>query len=76
MIAELDVVVLTADIENTSFVKGDVGTVVHMYPNNEMCEVEFADLFGDTIDVVTVPVSKLANAKLYEGLTLHLNIAA
>ena len=75
MIKELDVVVLTEDLPDARFIKGDVATVVHLYADEQLCEIEFSDLFGDTIEVVTAPVHKLVDARHFEGHTLHLNIA-
>ena len=41
MIKELDLVVLTRDIEKHSLKSGDVGTVVHCYEDNIGYEIEF-----------------------------------
>jgi hypothetical protein len=51
-------VVLTADIPDQGLMAGDVGTVVerHVVPQMEDgYSVEFFDMTGDTIVVVTVP---------------------
>ncbi len=53
---ELDVVKLLSDYEGVS--KGTEGTVVLDY-DGEMCEVEFFDIDGNTIDVVTTPKNLL-----------------
>lgn len=57
MIHELDQIVLTADIAGTQFKAGDVGVVVHIYESGQHFEVEFFSLGGDTLDIVTVPVT-------------------
>jgi hypothetical protein len=42
MIQELERVYLLNDLEGTSFNKGDVGTVVFIYPEQKAYEVEFS----------------------------------
>ena len=54
MIKELDLVVLTRDIEDRSLKSGDVGTVVHCYNDNIGFEVEFVTAEGKTIAVLTL----------------------
>ena len=41
----LDVVALTADMPEKSLLRGQVGTVVEIYPDGQ-CEVEFTDEEG------------------------------
>ena len=48
MIHELDVVALTRDISGTHLKKGDLGTVVLVYGNNEAYMVEFVLQTGFT----------------------------
>ncbi len=57
MINEHDRIVLVTDIPTEGLVKGDVGTVVHQYPENKAYEVEFTTLEGKTAAVVTVEAS-------------------
>ena len=54
MFEELETVVLTKDIQNHSLKKGDIGTVVHIYHNKKIFEVEFVDASGETIAVLTL----------------------
>ena len=54
MIEELDTVALTSDIEKYKLLRGDVGTVVHIYPDRGAYEVEFISARGDTIAVLTL----------------------
>ena len=46
MFEEHDRVVLTDDICDTDLKAGDLGTIVHIYPNAEAFEVEFLALDG------------------------------
>ena len=59
MIKELDVVVLTAAIPEEGLEPGDVGTVVHAYPDGQAYEVEFMTVDGKTVAVATVEVSQV-----------------
>jgi hypothetical protein len=54
LIKELDCVVLTAPLAEEGLEAGDVGTVVHVYPNGCAFDVEFTTLEGKTAAVVTV----------------------
>jgi hypothetical protein len=53
-IKEHDRVVLTADLPDAGMEAGDVGTIVHVYPDATAYEVEFVALDGHTAGVVTV----------------------
>ncbi len=53
-INELDTVVLRHDIEEVGLRKGDVGVVVHCYPDGCTFEVEFVTTDGDTVGVLTL----------------------
>ena len=53
MLAEHDRVVLTDDIAETDLKAGDVGTIVHVYPNAEAFEVESLALDGHTAALAT-----------------------
>ena len=54
MVKELDVVVLTRDIEEHGLERGDVGTVVHCYHDKIAFEVEFITGEGNTAAVLTL----------------------
>jgi hypothetical protein len=54
VIKELDIVVLTHDIEEYGLMKGDIGTVVHCYSDSNAYEVEFITAEGKTIAVLTL----------------------
>lgn len=54
MIHELETIVLSHDIKEHNLKKGDIGTVVHCYKNNEVFEVEFVTGGGDTIALLTL----------------------
>ena len=53
-IKEHERVVLTRAVPNEHLEPGDVGTVVHVYPDGLAYEVEFTTLDGRTAAVVTV----------------------
>ncbi|MBN2412030.1 DUF4926 domain-containing protein [candidate division KSB1 bacterium] len=59
MLKELDLVVLTHDIENHDLKSGDVGTVVHSYDDGKGYEVEFVTAEGKTIAVLTLTESDI-----------------
>lgn len=59
MIREHDRVVLTAPVAKESLEIGDVGTVVHVYPDGKAFEVEFTTLDGRTAAVATVEASSI-----------------
>ena len=54
MIQELDIVVLTRDFKEYGLKKGDVGTVVHCYADEQAFEVEFITAEGNTVAVLTL----------------------
>lgn len=54
MIKEHDRVVLAVDLPDHKLAVGDLGTVVHLYPNSAAYEVEFVALDGETVAVVTL----------------------
>ena len=56
--------ILTIDLPEHGLRAGDVGTLVDCHPAppgvpEEGCSVEFFDMTGQTVAVVTVPASKL-----------------
>ena len=54
MIREHDRVVLTIPLRKEGLEAGDIGAVVHVYPERAAYEVEFVTLTGNTAAVVTV----------------------
>lgn len=54
MFEELDVVVLNKDLKEYKLKKGDLGTIVHLYGDNEAMEVEFIAASGKTIALLTL----------------------
>ena len=57
-IRELDVVALTVDLPQAKLVRGQVGTVVFVYPPDAF-EVEFVDDDGHTYGLTTLNTSQL-----------------
>jgi len=60
-LAEHDIVVLTVDVAEHQLRRGDLGTIVHCYPDGA-CEVEFTTARGDTVAVVTLAPGTLRPA--------------
>ena len=54
MLKELDTVVFTRDLPESGLTAGDVGAIVHAYPNHRAYEVEFVGLAGETIAIETL----------------------
>jgi hypothetical protein len=54
VIRELDRVVLTKDVAEYGLREGDIGTVVHCYPDGAAYEVEFVAASGRTVAVLTL----------------------
>lgn len=52
MIRELDTVVLTRDVEEHGLRRGDIGAVVHCYPDGGAYEVEFVTAEGATVGLL------------------------
>ncbi len=59
MIKEHDRVILEKDLPEKKLKAGDVGTVVHVYPQKEAFEAEFMTLSGETVAIVTLPASQV-----------------
>jgi hypothetical protein len=53
-IQELDTVILAHDIQEYHLKQGDRGAVVHRYQDGKAFEVEFVDLEGETIALLTL----------------------
>ena len=66
---ERDQVVVVEDLRNLSGRAGDIGTVVHVYPARQACEVEFVSLTGKAIGVVTLEAGKIR--AICEGEIAH-----
>lgn len=75
MIKEFERIYLLANLEGTPFVKGDVGTVVFIYPENKAFEVEFLALDGSTLGVETVPPEQVKSVNGIKKV-LHIDEAA
>jgi hypothetical protein len=54
MIRELDIVVLSRDIEEYGLRRDDIGVVVHCYKDDLAFEVEFVTGEGETVGLVTL----------------------
>lgn len=54
MFKELDIVVLKRDIPEHKLKAGDVGAVVHVYANAKGYEVEFINVRGETVALLTL----------------------
>jgi hypothetical protein len=59
MIKELDLVVLTHDVESYGLKAGDVGAVVHCYADNEGFEIEFVTAEGKTVALLTLTAADI-----------------
>lgn len=59
MLKEHDRVVLKSAVPSERFVAGDVGTIVHVYPDSLAYEVEFTTFLGNTVAVVTVDAAQV-----------------
>jgi hypothetical protein len=75
MIKELDRIYLIEDLKNTPYIKGDVGTVVFIYPANKGYEVEFFALDGSSLGVESIPADKVKSVKGIKKV-LHIDEAA
>lgn len=54
MISELDMIVLSQDLDEYGLKKGDIGAVVHVYKSGTAYEVEFVTGEGETVAVLTL----------------------
>ncbi len=69
MVRELDTVVLTHDIEEHGLKNGDVGAVVHCYPDGKAFEVEFVTAEAKTVGLLTLTPTDIRRMK--SGEILH-----
>ena len=76
MFKEPEQIVLTADVfgdEGEELKSGDVGTIIHIHPDQEALVVEFLSLDGDTVAIATVLPSQarpVTNADLTHARTV------
>ena len=59
MIKEHERVVLKTSVAAEGLEAGDIGTIVHVYPDGQAYEVEFVTLDGMTAAVVTLEASQV-----------------
>jgi len=75
MISEHRLAVLLRPFPSQGLVRGDVGTVVHVHKDGEGYEVEFMDVHGETIAVLTVDAKELRQLREGERAVPHLHSA-
>ena len=63
MIKELDDVILACDLPEHGLSAGDIGTVVLVHRGAAGYEVEFTELDGDTIAVVTLMANQVRSVQ-------------
>jgi ATP-dependent exoDNAse (exonuclease V) alpha subunit len=68
MYKELDMVVLTHDVEQFKLKQGDIGAIVHCYKDNKAYEVEFITADGNTIALLTLDPNDIRSQKNREVL--------
>lgn len=61
---EHDVVTVTVDVPAEGLSAGDVGAIVHCYPDQNAYEVDFLDDQGRSKGVATLPGSQLLRLNL------------
>ena len=67
-VRELDTVVLSHDLPEYSLKSGDVGTIVHVYPDGEAFEVEFVSGEGRTVALLTLTRADIRSMREQEIL--------
>jgi hypothetical protein len=71
MIKELDVIILTHDIQEHGLKKGSEGAIVHCYQDGQAFEVEFVDKLGDSLALLTLEKTNFQlKAKNSQGMLL------
>ena len=68
MIQEHQHAILLVDLPDYGLQVGDVGTVVHVYPDSAAYEIEFFALDGRTLDVVTVEAAQVRSVSRHDVL--------
>lgn len=76
MIKEFERVYLTENLKGTSFVKGDVGVISHIYNDTNGYEVEFFAVDGSTLGVETVSANQVRSCSGVKSVIHIHNIAA
>jgi hypothetical protein len=71
MIGELDIVVLTRDIDEHGLRRGDAGTIVHSYRDGAAFEVEFVTNGGEMVAVLTLTPDEIRLKEKNEILRLR-----
>ena len=71
MIQELDLVALLVNHPALGLRWGDVGTIVHLYGSNDLCEVEFINAKGDTVAVETLATAEVRAVDLGRVMLHH-----
>jgi len=66
MLKDLETVALTRPLAGHGLTPGDVGTIVHVYPDGHAYEVEFMTLNGDTLAVVTLEAAAIRSVGVRE----------
>ena len=56
-------IILTENVPDERLVRGDVGTVVHVYDGSKAFEVEFVALDGKTLAVVTLDATAVRRVR-------------
>jgi hypothetical protein len=56
---EIETVVLTRDLPEHRLEAGDIGTIVHRYPDGNGFEIEFVSAAGGTVAVLTLKPSDI-----------------
>lgn len=75
MIKEHKRAVLIVDLPLIGLKAGDMGTVVHVYPNDAAYEIEFFTLDRHTIDVVTVAAEQVRPVSRHDILHARVRTA-
>ena len=72
MLKEFERAFLTEDLSGTSFVKGDIGTIVLIHENGAGYEIEFFAADGSTLGVETVFATQVKSVAGIKRV-LHIN---
>ena len=70
-IIELSNVALTCELPEYGLLVGDVGTIVHTYPDNKAYEVEFVSGQGETLALVQLSHNKVRSLNRHEILQVR-----
>lgn len=75
MIAEHALAAISRDFPEWGLHAGDVGTVVHVHPQGRAYEVEFVDVRGMTVAVLSIDAADLREVGREERPIPHLRTA-